>query len=187
MPFSESHPAVAELRRLWRPAAIAVAIIAWFSTWQAPSVLAAVIHYGALLALGSVLIFWLAGAHPRRKLVLAVGVAGLGAVLITYLWRDTYIVRWEDRNGDKNVDTQRRLGGAVEFRRVERLADEGLAWSEGPMRNGQPHGRWLRHETRPPRIVNIWYWEGKPVSESEWKERSEGSGPQAKDNGTEGR
>jgi hypothetical protein len=169
MPFLDSHPAVAELRRLWRPLAMLIAIAAWFSTWQASSALAAVIHYGALLALGAIFIFWLAGTSPRRNLVLAVGVAGCAMVLMTYLWRDTYIVRWEDRDGSKYVDTRRRLGGAVEYRRAVRRADEGLAWSEGPMQQGEPHGHWLRHETRPPRTVSLWFWQGKPVSEAEWQ------------------
>jgi len=171
MPFSDSHPAVTELRRLWRPLVLAVALAAWFSTRHAPSALAAVAHYGAILVLGAVLIFWLASLSHRRNLVLGVGLAALAAVLLVYLWRDTCVVRWEDRNGNRYVDTQRRLGGTVQYRRVERVADEGLAWSEGPMQDGEPHGRWLRHETRPPKIVPLWYWQGNPVSEAEWEER----------------
>lgn len=172
MPDLSSHPAIAELKKLWRPLILACAALAWLATWHSPSSLAALIHYLALLTIGSVLVFWLARLSPRRSLLLGVGLSGVALAIFTYAWGDTYTRRWEDRASTKYVDRHSRLGGAIEYRRVQRVSDEGLGWNEGPMVDGQPHGRWERHETRPPKTDAIWYWKGKQVSEAEWKQHN---------------
>lgn len=172
MPVRTSHPAVAELKKLWRPLLLACAALAWLATRHSPSSFAALLHYLALGTIGCLLIFWVANLSPRRGMVLRVGLGGLALAILAYVWGDTYIRRWEDRGSTKYVDRQRRLGGTIEYRRVQRVADEGLGWSEGPMQEGQPHGRWERHETRPPKTESIWYWMGKQVSEEEWQRRS---------------
>ena len=164
-----THLALAELKRLWRPLVLVCAGLAWLATRHSPSTLAALIHYVSLATIGCVLVFWLAGRSLRRTVVLSAGLAGLALVILAYAWGDTYTRRWQDRGSTKYMDRQRRLGGAIEYRRVQRVSDEGLAWSEGPMLEGQPHGRWERHETRPPKTEFIWYWMNKQVSEAEWK------------------
>ncbi|MCE9556147.1 MAG: hypothetical protein K8T91_22590 [Planctomycetes bacterium] len=167
-----AHPAVAELKTLWRPLLLACAALAWLATRHSPSTLAALVHYLALATIGCLLVFWVASLSQRRAMVLSVGLGSLALVILAYAWGDTYVRRWEDRGSTIYLDRQRRLGGAIVYRKVQRVADEGLGWSEGPMRDGQPHGRWERHETRPPKTEFMWYWMGQQVSEEKWKLRS---------------
>ena len=73
-----SNPAVAELKKLWRPLLLACAALAWLATRHSPSNIAALLHYLALATVGCVLVFWVARLCPRRAVVLSVGLGGLG-------------------------------------------------------------------------------------------------------------
>ena len=164
---------LAELKPYLRPTMLAVAAIVWLATLNSPWGFLAALHYVALAMFLGVLVFWFSGLSHRPEIVRAAGMAGVALALLVYSLNETYTVSWEDRDQTQYVDRRRRWGGAVEYRTFRRAVVDELGWTEGPMVQGLRHGRWERHEERPPKTDYHWYWEGKAVSQQDWQRLNE--------------